>query len=91
MHSTKDTCNQMAAVAQCDGDDTYDGRTQSVHGQWPETAHYALYRRHLSFSYPPPVKGVSPIFLPAAQYNVDNFHLLSLLPTLCTASVRRTS
>jgi hypothetical protein len=69
----------------------FKGRTQSAHGQLPETDQYALYSRHCSFFYPPPVKGASPIFLFAAQYNFDNFHHLSLLLTLSTASVRRTS
>lgn len=69
----------------------FKGRTQRVHGQLPETDQYALYSRHCSFSYSPPVKGVSPIFLLAAQNNFENFHPLSLLLTLSTASVRRTS
>jgi len=67
------------------------GTTQSVHGQLPETAQYVLYSKHCSFSYPPQVKGISPTFLLTAQYNFDNFHHLSLLLTLSTASVRRTS
>jgi len=67
------------------------GRTQSVHGQLPQTELYALYSRHCTFSYPPPVKGVSPIFLLAAQNNFDNFYHLSLLLTLSIASVSRTS
>jgi len=34
------------------------------------------------------VKGISPIFVLAVQYNFDNFHHLSCLLTLSTASVR---